>query len=184
MKTSNSKTMALALAAVLLAPLPIQAAVQQHTFSITGTNGVTGTGSFTWDDTVIPNGTFIEGVADLLTVDINLTGGPVVGGSTHFSLADCTFAYLETTPDFSLDINFWCDNGTNDLVGIAPYTNSLNDGQSLLTFTPGTTSPVEAKSIPTISEWSMIMLTTLIGIGAFFGLRHQTQGRRRTDQFA
>ena len=153
------------------------AAIQQHTFSISGNNGETGSGSFTWDDSVVPNGSALASdslslPAELLTISINISGGNTVGGSTTFTRADCTGAYLRNTPSFIQDINFWCDNGTNSLFGVEVYTNELNGGASVLTFTPGAVAPT---SIPTLSEWGMIFLSSLLVLGAILTLRRKRQ---------
>lgn len=120
------------------------AAVQEHAFHITGNNGETGTGTFTWNDDVVPDGSDLNYSAstissNLLSISIEISGGNVVGGTTTFTKTDCVGAALTQTPDFIYDINFWCDNGFNSLVGVDPYTNNFNSGASVLTFSPGTT---------------------------------------------
>jgi len=167
----------------LLSAATASAAIQQHTFSISGNNGETGSGTFTWDDSVVPNGSALANggslslPAEVLTISINISGGNTAGGSTTFTRADCTGAYLQNTPDFTLDINFWCNNGTNSLNGVEVYTNELNGGVSILTLTPGTTAPVAVAptSIPTLSEWGMILLSSLLALGTIITLRRQRQ---------
>lgn len=165
----------------LLFAASASAAIQQHTFSISGNNGETGSGSFTWDDSVVPNGSALANdgsmslPAEVLTISINISGGNTVGGSATFTRADCTGAYLQNTPNFTSDINFWCNNGTNILVGVDPYTNLLNGGPSVLTFTPGATAPVTPTSVPTLSEWGMILLSSLLALGTIFTLRRKRQ---------
>lgn len=150
-----------AVVTLLLCTSPIaMAAIQQHTFSITGNNGETGTGSFTWDDAVVANGTQLAANAvavepEILTISITISGGNIVGGSTTFNRPDCTGAVLQNTPDFLADINFWCDNGTNDLVGVAPFANSLNGGASNLAFTPGATSLATAVAVPALTAYGL-----------------------------
>jgi hypothetical protein len=166
----------------LLSAATASAAIQQHTFSISGNNGETGSGTFTWDDSVVPNGSSLANdssslPAEVLTISINMSGGNTAGGSTTFTRAVCTGAYLHNTPDFTVDINFWCDNGTNSLYGVDPYTNDLNGGVSTLTFTPGTTAPVAVAptSIPTLSEWGVIILSSLLALGTIVTLRRRPQ---------
>jgi hypothetical protein len=165
----------------LLSAATASAAIQQHTFSISGNNGETGSGSFTWDDSVVPNGSALANdgsmsiPAEVLTISINLSGGNTVGGSTTFTRADCTGAYLQNTPDFTSDINFWCDNGTNSLVGVDPYLNLLNGGPSTLTFAPGATAPVAPTAVPTLSEWGMVLLSSLLALGTILTLRRMRQ---------
>jgi hypothetical protein len=166
----------------LMSAATASAAIQQHTFSISGSNGETGSGTFTWNDSVVPNGSALANdsaslPAELLTISISISGGNVIGGSTTFTLADCYGAYLQNTPDFTTDINFWCDNGPNRLVGFEPYLNELTSGPTTLTFTPGTTAPVTVAptSIPTLSEWGMILLSSLLALGTILTLRRQRQ---------
>jgi len=151
------------------------AAIQQHTFSITGNNGETGTGTFTWDDAVVANGNALIFGVNVLTVNISVSGGNVVGGATSFALADCTDAILDNTPNFGFDINFWCSNATNSLFGVAPYSNVLNQNgtSSTLTFAPVSTSSAVVKSVPTLSEWAMILTASLMALGTFVVMRRR-----------
>ncbi len=180
------KYMAMAAGVLLASSAPIAlAAIQQHTFSISGDNGETGTGMFTWDDQVVADGQPLsqdtQGTGDLLSVSITISGGNVVGGSTTFSLADCGGAWLEFTPDFMSDINFWCNNGTNSLSGIVSYTNILNDtvdqgagdqepqigdNSSTLTFAPVSTSQLiqDARPIPIMGLYGLLGMSGLLGL--------------------
>jgi hypothetical protein len=115
------------------------ATVQEHAFQITGNNGETGTGTFTWDDIVVPDGSQLNLSSNVLSIFIKISGGNVVGGTTTFTKTDCVGAELSLTPNFTEDINFWCNNGSNDLRGVDFYSNELNFGASTLTFSPGTT---------------------------------------------
>ena len=148
------------------------AAIREHTFSISGDNGETGTGSFTWDDGFVSNGDELE-LGDLLSLSIGISGGTVIGGSTNFSLSDCDDAILWDTPTFTGDINFWCDNGVNSLFGVAPNTNELNadefDGTSTLTFAPVSTSA--AASVPTMSAYGLVMTVLMLCVAAVRRLR-------------
>ncbi|MBE9538301.1 MAG: IPTL-CTERM sorting domain-containing protein [Proteobacteria bacterium] len=169
-------------AVLLSASSMAMATIQEHTFSISGDNGETGTGSFTWDDAVVPDGSELAGFdmpAELLSISITISGGNVVGGSTSFVRGDCTQAVLQLTPNFINDINFWCDNGTNAIEGVETYSNILNsgsDGFSRLTFAPGTTAPAPppapATPVPTMSEWALITLAMLMA-GIVFIRRKQ-----------
>ncbi|MFK7977796.1 MAG: hypothetical protein AB8C02_16820 [Halioglobus sp.] len=146
------------------------AVIQQHSFTLTGNNGETGNGQITWDDVVVPDGNVLNTV-DVISVVISLTGGNVVGGSTSFTLADCTFASGTNTPDFAIDLNFECDDGTNDLFPNANYSTLLNGGPSTITFTPGATVPfvADASRIPTASGYALALLIfglMLIGVRA------------------
>lgn len=157
------------------------AAIQQHTFPITGSGGETGMGRFTWDDAVISSGALNENTssldAELLSINITISGGSVIGGTTSFTRADCSGAVLQYVPSFTTDINFWCNNGTNSLEGVFFYTNALNGEGSTLTFAPGTTAPVvamAAQPVPTLSQWGMLMLASLMAMGGFVALRRRS----------
>jgi hypothetical protein len=141
------------------------AAIQQHTFQISGNNGETGSGTFTWDDAVVPNGTALADFSypvELLSVSINISGGNVVGGSTNFTRADCTEAVLQNTPTFKQDINFWCDNGSNRLEGVEVFTNQLNGGQngaaSTLSFNTPTSVPTMSSSALALTVFALVLL--------------------------
>ncbi len=157
-------------AALVLSSASALAAIQQHTFTITGDNGETGTGTFTWDDAVVADGNLLE-LADLLSVTINLSGGNVVGGTTSFTLADCSWAFLLDTPDFTNDINWACDNGSNTLLGVLSYTNSLNSGQSTLTFTPGAMAEAPAAAVEPVPVAPVWLLGLTAAVAGLFGLR-------------
>lgn len=153
------------------------AAIQEHTFSISGNNGETGTGSFTWDDATVPNGSTLADFdypSALLSVSITISGGNIVGGSTSFSRADCSEAVLQNTPNFAQDINFWCDNGSNTLEGVEVYTNDLNTGGngavSTLTFSPGSTRAY-ATAVPTMSAYGLALTVLALFISAIWRLR-------------
>ncbi|MFV0680153.1 IPTL-CTERM sorting domain-containing protein [Ottowia sp.] len=162
-------------AALLLTALAgtASAAVLQHTFNISGDGGETGTGTFTWDDTVVPSGSALNLnstsiSANVLSISISISGGNAVGGSTQFTKADCTGAILDSAPDFTADINFWCNNGTNTLSGIAPSVNDFN-GVSQLTFTSGTTAPLAASAavpVPSMHPWGLGLMAGLLVWGA------------------
>ncbi|MBK6654514.1 IPTL-CTERM sorting domain-containing protein [Zoogloea sp.] len=60
------------------------------------------------------------------------------------------------TPNFSSDLNFWCNNGTTSFFRLpASY------GASTLTWAPGTTTATTT-SVPTLNEWGMILLSGLM----------------------
>lgn len=145
------------------------AAIQSHSFTLTGSSGETGSGTFTWDDTVSPNGSFIRlGTGTMLTLSFTVTGANVVGGTVTFTEADCTDSVGSLTPDFTSDINFFtCSAGGNTLDGIFPNTASFSGvGSSTITFTSGTTTPVAAPaptSIPTMPFYGFVL--TALGLG-------------------
>jgi hypothetical protein len=133
----------------LAAPPLALATIQQHTFSITGSSGETGVGSFTWDDAVVPSGTFIGNMApplpsELLSIDITITGGNTPFGTINFTRATCTLASLDSTPDFATGIQFVCGGGSIELLpGLSPFEAILQGptGPITLTFSEGSTAP-------------------------------------------
>ncbi len=154
-----------ALLASLFCATSSYAAIQSHTFSVTGDNGESGTGTFTWDDTVVPNGSTLS-TANMLSLTYTITGGNVSGGSVTYTLADCSFAIAEPTPSFTSDINFECNLPGNVLSAIPTFTASLNG--STLTLSPGTTTPAapvstSPNSIPTMPVYALIL--TMLGLG-------------------
>jgi hypothetical protein len=186
----------LALAAVMCAVVGVVAApgahagVLTHTFSISGDNGETGSGTFVWNDDTVnsetPVSNSLSDIGDVLSLSIEISGGNVIGGSTRFTQADCVGAFLLDSPDFTTDINFFCNNGINTLAGISENTNFLNDtadfgaglippvlgpASSTLTLSPGQTVPDQsnrAATVPVSPWWSLLGMALLI---ALFGRR-------------
>jgi hypothetical protein len=151
------------------------AAIQMHSFTVSGDNGETGSGFFTYDDETVLDGESIgdlESTGDLLSLELRISGGNVEGGQTVFTLSDCFGAILQDAPDFNLDINFWCDNGPNGLEGVEVFTNVLNDNASVLTFVPGTTSPfTPIQPYTPVPALPMGALAILAGLAGLFGAR-------------
>lgn len=191
-------------AAILCCPALAQAVIQQHTFSIAGDGGESGTGYFTWDDQVVSNGSSVsESLSDLgniIDLRIEISGGNIIGGPTVFTESDCLGAYAQNAPGFTVDINFVCNNGVNSLSPFdPPGINYLNDtvdqgagltvpvlgaNSSTLTFTPGATGPAVGSpsprtwSIPTLPLWALMILTAVIaGLGRGVP-RGKMKGRR------
>ena len=123
-------------------------AVFEHSFTVTGDNGETGSGSFIWDDTTLPSGSFLtEG--DLISFSLLITGGNVVGGSDSFTRAHCPpfiGVAADSTPDFGSALSFNCDNTTNRIQTTGSYTHELSAAGgapiplSELTMVPGLTT--------------------------------------------
>ncbi len=165
-----------------------QAAIITHHVTITGDADESGSVVFTWDDTVVSNGNGIE-TGELLSLSITISGSNVVGGTTTFSLADCDNAfdggapdfYLQNTPKFNEDINFWCDNGVNSIFGVNYFTAALNNPpvleptktQSNTSKYGSTTQKARAPgtiyfastvyNAPTLSQWTLILLALVLG---------------------
>ncbi len=129
-----------------------QATIMKHTFTISGSGGFDeiGSGSFTWDNEVIPDGgslstgcgpaksgfastdclksSALSVPANLLSLQMTITGSNIEGPSTTttFTLEDC-FAYdLAPTPDFETQITFSCNNGINTLLVRPDHSAFLN----------------------------------------------------------
>lgn len=166
------KTLAVgALMGLLLCASNAFAAVQQNNFTLTGTGGITGTGSITWDDTVIANGSFVNDLTNIISLNITMTGG-AAGAGQSYTKAQCSNVFFDTVPDFASGMTYWCDNGSLSFDASGPYTS--NAAGSTITWTPGVTTPVAVPApVPTLSEWAMITFAMLI---AGFGIYQQ---RRR-----
>jgi hypothetical protein len=168
----------------LTAPLA-RAALVAHVFSITGSNGETGAGRFVYDDDLVSDGNPVANslvdTGDIVSLSIQISGGNVVGGSTSFELSDCVGAFLENSPDFGIDINFWCNNGVNSLSGRSENLNFLNDAadfgaglvepvlgplSSELAISAGSTRPVRTNAIPASPLWSLLLLIAALAVVA------------------
>lgn len=176
-----SCSLSFALVAVLTSGA-VSAAIQQHSFAITGDNGESGTGSFTWDDETVPVGssvgsTGVSGTGAILSLTMTISGGNVfadgfVPGSTiTFTLADCSLATADLSPDFQEQLNFDCESedGLNYIFPVGSSIANLNETATTLTFTPGTTSSANpATSVPTLPFYGLMALGSLLGL---LGLR-------------
>lgn len=161
--------------AAALASVSTLAAIQMHSFTVSGDNGETGSGFFTYDDQTVLDGDQIGDLenttGDLLSLELTISGGNVVGGQTAFTLSDCFGAIMEVAPEFVDDINLWCDNGSNSLRGVEEFTNEFNDGDSTLTFVPGASSPAPAQPSTPVPALPMGGLVILAGLAGLFGAR-------------
>jgi hypothetical protein len=150
------------------------ATVQSHAFSLIGDGGETGSGTFTWEDTTVADGNPL-GFVNVLSLSFTVTGGNVVGGSTTFTLTQCSDANLFNTPDFAADMGFNCNDGAGNTLSPAdPFNGNLNGGASTLIFTPGATTPVPALPalpVPALSQWGMLLLIILMYLGALLKAR-------------
>lgn len=166
-----------------------------HVFSITGSNGETGSGRFVYDSSAVADGdpvaSSLVDTGDIISLSIQLSGGNVVGGTTTFELSDCVGAFLEDSPDFGIDINFWCNNGVNSLSGFEENVNYLNDSadfgaglvepvlgpsSSALTVSAGATRPVRTNAIPASPYWSLLLL--IAGLALVAGRQLAAPGKR------
>ena len=147
------------------------AVVQQHTFSVSGDHGETGMGTFTWDDTTIPDGNELD-QNDMLSFYMSISGGNVNGSPAVFNKADCLLL-TANTPDFLLPdgLAITCIKGPNEIVSLSapPSSISLLVGppSSTLTFIPQSTMPLVAPSIPAMSVWGLGILAGLLSLTGF-----------------
>ena len=170
-----------------LMSLPALAAQQQYSFTVTGNNGETGSGTFIWDDAVIPDGGTLDILAgDFLSFSVTINGGNATGGSTTFDLAGCTSLAASFTPTFSIQFRANCFNGTDDISQtITEFEWELFNAAgdfSTITVAPGTTMPVPpspstpAQPVPVASIWMLIAAS--LGLG-FLARRRLRSGYRR-----
>jgi hypothetical protein len=163
-----------------LLSLPALAAQQQYSFTVTGNNGETGSGTFIWDDSVIPDGGSLDAATgDFLSFSVTIVGGNATGGSTTFDLADCTSVAAANTPTFSVNLRANCNNGIDSIatspapIGFAFENQALN--VSTITVVSGTTMPVPpspAQPVPVASIWMLIAASLGLGFLARRRLRN------------
>jgi hypothetical protein len=110
-------------AAVAAISMPALAAIQTHSFTVTGTGGETGGGTLVWDDTVTASGSPLS-LANATSISITITGG-VAGAGQSFTKAQCTFLAANSTPTFAADLNFSCNNGTTSFSGFVALHREL-----------------------------------------------------------
>lgn len=174
-------SLSLALVAVSIS-ISVSAAIQQHSFTITGDNGETGTGNFTWDDETVSDGSRVgatgaSGTGNILSLTMTIAGGNVfadgfIPGSTiTFTLADCSLITADRSPDFQEELNFDCESedGLNYLFPVGSSTANLNETATTLTFSPGaTTSAQPATPVPVLPFFGLMALASFLGV---LGLR-------------
>jgi len=163
-----------------LLSLPALAAQQQYSFTVTGNNGETGSGTFIWDDSVIPDGGSLDAATgDFLSFSVTIVGGNATGGSTTFDLASCTSLAASLTPTFITQFRANCFNGIDDISQtITAFEWELfNDAGdfSTITVVSGTTMPVPpspAQPVPVASIWMLIAASLGLGFLARRRLRN------------
>ncbi|TGD72979.1 hypothetical protein E4634_11880 [Mangrovimicrobium sediminis] len=159
---------------LLCAALPASAAVQQHNFTASGPGGITGSGYFTYDDSVVPNGDPVanngDGPGDIdntINYAFTLSGG-IAGTGVTFTKATCGSApALFNAPDFTVDINFFnCVNGSFSGNGEDFFTFEFSDGVTStvsVTFAPGATVAGEPADVPALPFAALGLLAGLLG---------------------
>jgi hypothetical protein len=166
MMTKHSLIRLFSLFALLLIFSNTFATELRHRFTITGLGGETGSGSFTWDDTVVANGNPLA-LGNLISGTLTVTGGAVPGGSQTFELADWTDVIFTNTPDFAVDLNIQANNGVATLFPQFAYTALAQDGVAwvtTLTFTPGATTIANPTPVPLLDGPALIFVVLLIAL--------------------
>ncbi len=167
----NIKSIGIVIFSLLLSMPPLaMATIQQHTFTITGDTGETGTGSFTWDDATVPDGSVLNDhplnmSPNVLSIHIEISGGSITGAPIVFDTPDCGGAVLKNTPNFSEDVGFWCSNGPYQLEVADPFYAFVQGGPSAIgvTFSQGVTVAVPISSaVPTMSVYGLVL--TMLGV--------------------
>lgn len=169
---------------LLLLSNAASAALQQHSFTVTGDNGETGSGNFVWDDTVVADGGILT-EAEIISLDLQISGGNVVSGSTSFDESSCGIFSGAFTPDFAVGFIFECSNADNRIdYSVGPYTHTLsaagvNSPVSVLTMVPGTTTAIPSTPTPTptpVPALPIPLLGLLVAAILGFGLRRLRRG--------
>jgi hypothetical protein len=152
----------------IIGPALATAAVQRFDFVLTGA-GASGTGFFTWEDTPDPGITI--SLNEVLSLELSLSGPGVVGGSTQFTLTDCTSFGAASVPDFTDIFSLGCSNTTNSLTG-APGLDATLNGNTTLTF-----ARRPPAAVPASPTWTLALLcAALLGLAARAG-RLRAAGR-------
>ena len=105
------------------------------------------------------------------------TGPMIVTGTTPVGPANVPvgiYTLTETGPDGYTSTGFSCDGGT--LVGNQLTIGDTDAGNTITCTIANTYTPVIPTSVPTLSEWGMIIFMVLMGLGSIYYLR-----RRRTN---
>jgi hypothetical protein len=136
----------------------------RHNFTLTGDNGETGSGYFTWDDAIVLDGNSLI-TANIISGSITINGGTTPGGTQTFDLGGWGITALDVTPDFAVDLNITADNGAETLTPFNPYLANTSWG-SIITTAPGSTVlanlPVTPQAIPLLDLPGLIIITLLV----------------------
>jgi len=164
-----------ALLSGLLVATGAYAGIRKHNFTVSGPGGITGSGYFTYDDTVVANGQPVsDGATDnSIYYEFTIVGG-IAGSGVTFTKADCAgFPALQYAPDFTYDTNFFnCDNGAGFTGnGVWYYTFALSDGASSVDVTFANTS----QAVPTLPLGALGLLAGLLGWTGYRRLRRGAQ---------
>ncbi len=179
MMTKHSLYRLLFLLTLLLIVSDAFAIERRHSFTLTGTGGETGSGSFTWDDSVVTDGNPLP-LGNLISGSLTVTGGATPGGTQTFLLADWTNVIFNNTPDFAGDLNIAANNGVATLTTLIPYTALASDGgawTTTLTFTPGATTRAGPVPVPVLDRPALVFILLMVVLSGLWQLNRQ----RRID---
>lgn len=153
------------------------AAVVQTTFSVSGPGGITGSGWFTYDNSVVGDGSPVADCGlgsctfdNTIDYQFTITGG-IAGAGVTFTKADCSqYPSLFVAPNFKEDINFFsCDNGggfSGD--GVDPFTFELAVAGGP---TVDVTFATSTEKVPTLPLAALGPLAVLLGWVGYRRLR-------------
>lgn len=160
-RTLTSRLARLLLAALLTTAFIAHAAVQQRFLQVTGTNGETGFGTFSWDDSVVPDGeTLTEN--DVLAISITISGGAFPAPQS-FNDADCIYLRAGPTPTFESQLLFTCNNGVENFISFGSVNQSiLGNYTGVLTWTIGEPPSPVVQPVPSLSAWMALLLAGLM----------------------
>jgi hypothetical protein len=151
----------------------------RHNFTLTGNNGETGSGFFTWDDAIVLDGNSLI-TANIISGSVTINGGTTPGGTQTFALGDWGITALDVTPDFALDLNITADNGATTLAPFNPYQANASWG-SVITIVPGATAlanpPVTPQAIPLLDLPGLIIITLLVAMTGIWQLKRYSSNQ-------
>jgi hypothetical protein len=160
--------------ATLLVP-SVQSAVILYDLTITGSSGTTGTGSFSFDDTVVgPNYFGINSPSGLLSLSMTLNVSGGTPSTTTFDLSDSppgTAFLLITSPTGEvLNFNPYLVNDDGYSTGLYGFNQGLlNPGNEILNYTFG------VAAVPEPADFAAMMGAGLFGFAMW---RHRHHFRR------
>lgn len=159
----------------LFACVNANAVEMRQNFTLTGDNGETGSGFFTWDDAVILDGNILP-LGNVMSGSLTVTGGTTPGGTQTFALGQWTVAILRLTPDFAVDLNISADNGATTLGIFNNYETDASWG-SRLTIVPGATvlanPPATPQAIPLLDLPGLIIISLLMALTGLWQVKRR-----------
>jgi hypothetical protein len=146
------------------------AKLMQHNFTVTSATGVSGTGSFTWDDATVVDTTNFANISasltnsGLISFTMTLTGG-IAGAGITYNKSDCTAgtAVLQNFPNFLTDLNVSCAKAGSSVSAYNPRvaTFTVGAGSGDINFVTGITSAVPT-NVPSLSQLALALLVSLL----------------------